>query len=522
MRSPVLLPSPSLIPTLAEIEAELRRRQFRTRPDLWIERHFYEPDTADLITLLEYQRACLRYAALRNDDGSLRWRTVIWSQRKKSGKTAISGAWGRWAVETWGRYQLVLYAGNDAHQARERGFAALAKSIEMTPGYDVKRRELPGTWRLLESEARHANGGIVKAIPVDAIGEAGANPSLVVFTEIWGFIHKAAKRFWAEMAPSPTRLNSMRWVETYAGFEGESELLWGLYEAAVLNGRQLTAGEIAAATGTTLGAFVEAPNADDPIPCYVNEAAGIFCLWDDGPAGARMPWQQGERGEAYYANERATQTPNEFRRIHEDEWVSAESSFVPMPLWDACYNPLALQPGDRTPLVVGIDAATTKDCFGIVIVSRDPDNPVKGVAVRGVRKWTPQPGRPIDFYAPGGPKEALLAIWKEYNVVQFAYDPAQLEQFGIQMMKNGIGWWRIFPQTSERLRADSGLYDLIVHRLIRHDGDSDLRDHISNANAKTPPQEDNKLRIVKKAESRKIDLAVALSMAAHECLRLNI
>ena len=461
--------------------------------------------------------------------------------------TAISGAWARWAVETWGPYQLVLFAGNDAAQAKERGFAALSKSIEMTPGFDPRptRRELPGRWRLLDAEARHANGGIVKAIPVDAIGEAGANPSLTVFTELWGFVHKAALRFWAEMAPSPTRLNSMRWVETYAGFEGESELLWGLYESTVLNGRQLTAGEMAAATDTPLGAFVEAPNPEDLIPCYVNEQAGIFVLWDAGPAGARMPWQQGERGRQYYANEMATQTPGQFKRIHEDEWVSAESAFVEIQWWDDCTNPLPLVPGEKTPLVIALDAAVTGDCFGLVVVSRDPDNPKEGVAERAARKWDPPKGGAIDFREPeaavrelcgqrwfpdGGDTPApwqsgVEGKWRKvpgagYTVAEVAYDPYQLHDFATRLQKEGVAWFRPFPQGIDRLKADKALYDLIVSRRIRHDGNPALREHIANANAKQGTQEDSKLRLVKKAGSRKIDLAVCLSMGSAECLRL--
>jgi phage terminase large subunit-like protein len=67
---------------------------------------------------------------------------------------------------------------------------------------------------------------------------------------------------------------------------------------------------------------------------------------------------------------------------------------------------------------------------------------------------------------------------------------------------------------------DKTLYDLIRDRRVSHDGNADLRQHIANANAKLEKDQDSKLRIVKKTQSRKIDLAVALSMACWECLRL--
>lgn len=518
------------LPTLQQIRAERNRRRGSRWPDVWLEQHFYEPETGELIHLYPFQRSVLRYAMQRDAEGELRFRTVLWSQPKKSGKTAISGAVGRWAAETWGRYQLVMFVGNDAGQAKERGFAALKQSIELTPGYDRKHRTLGDQWRLKDGEGECSNGSTVKAIAADYTGEAGANPSLTVYTELWGFIHEAARRFWAEMAPSPTRRNSMRWIETYAGYEGESELLWGLYESGVTNGRQLTAGELLETFTEDEQAellkdgplFAEAPNADDLVPCYVNDAAGIFAFWDSGVQSRRMPWQQGTRGAAYYANEAATQTPAQMQRLHLNEWVSGESPFIPLEWWDACHDGdlQPLRPGDKTSIVIALDAAVTNDCFGMVAVSRDPKNPVEGVALRLSRKWTPSPGKPIDFAEP----KAVLREWvRQYNVAEIAYDPYQLHDMATQLRNDPdfAGWLRPFPQQQDRLKADKGLFDLIRDRKIVHDGThTDMREHLSNANAKTGATEDSKLRMVKKSETRKIDLAVCLSMGQSECLRL--
>jgi hypothetical protein len=80
---------------------------------------------------------------------------------------------------------------------------------------------------------------------VDAAGEAGGRPSLMIFTELWGFESAEALRFWEEMTVVPTLRDSIRLVETYAGYEGESELLFGLYDRVKQSGRQLTNGELA-------------------------------------------------------------------------------------------------------------------------------------------------------------------------------------------------------------------------------------------------------------------------------------
>ncbi len=481
----------------------------------WAERHFNIEETGQPIVLAPHQKAVLNYCLRRGPDGHLPFKTVIWSQPKKEGKTTVAGSVIRWAAETWGRYGEILCVGNDADQARERGFAKFRQSVEMTEGYDRSRETLKERWRLRTKDATClTTGAKVKAVATDYQGEAGANPILSVWTELWAFIHKADLRFWAELAPSPTRPDSIRWVETYAGYEDESELLWGLYRTAVLEGRQLTAGELGSLQG-----FEEAPNPDSLVPCYVNERTGMFAYWDSGEQAHRQPWLRGDRGKAYYAGERGTQTPSQYTRIHENQWVSAESPFIPMAWWDACMNPVPLAPGDRTPVVLALDAGVTGDCFGMVAVTRDPDRPKDAIAVRAVWKWTPPEGGAIDY---NGPREAIKQYCQDHNVAQVAYDPYQLHDFTMQLQRTDIAWFRSFSQGDERLKADSDLYKLIAERRIRHDGNLELREHVANANAKQSTTEETRLRIVKKAESRKIDLVVCVSMAASECLRLSL
>jgi phage terminase large subunit-like protein len=56
------------------------------------------------------------------------------------------------------------------------------------------------------------------------------------------------------------------------------------------------------------------------------------------------------------------------------------------------------------------------------------------------------------------------------------------------------------------------LYDLIRERRIQHKNEADLNAHVKAANRK--PEDDAKLRIIKRTPEGKIDLCVALSMAA--------
>jgi phage terminase large subunit-like protein len=70
-----------------------------------------------------------------------------------------------------------------------------------------------------------------------------------------------------------------------------------------------------------------------------------------------------------------------------------------------------------------------------------------------------------------------------------------------------------FPQGQARLESDKGLYYLITTRRLAHDGQqAALTEHLANANRKLDA--DGRMRIIKRAYRLKIDLAVALGMAA--------
>lgn len=231
----------------------------------------------------------------------------------------------------------------------------------------------------------------------------------------------------------------------------------------------------------------------------------------------------------------------------EDALAGDETAeYIPLEVWDRCYDPSlpSLDIIDRTPYVLGVDASVTNDMFAIVVASRRPDMH-DAPAIRGCKVWDPaKSGGRIDFdeierwirwFCDGGcrnqhPRSQPLPgcadcdrkhfpIGKRY-VAQIAYDPYQLEA----MMQRfwDVAWASEFDQGKERLMADSSLSHLALRGLLAHNGSTALREHVSNARAKIPVDEDNKLRIVKRSPSKKIDLVVAASMAVHRVMELNL
>ena len=211
-------------------------------------------------------------------------------------------------------------------------------------------------------------------------------------------------------------------------------------------------------------------------------------------------------------------TEAEKRVLLEGGWEDIETTdrFLPsLTWWDACKD--NVPPLDRnTPLVFAADAGVSNDCFALVGVSRDPARPKDAVMVRYVRVWQPR-GVPLDFdVIENEIRETVLG--GQFNVKEMAYDQYQLHQMMTRLGKKV--WTRVFSQGADRQVADKQLLDLITARKVLHDGNKELRAHIDNADRKSDGT--GKLRIVKRSETQKVDLAVALSMAVAECLRLNL
>jgi hypothetical protein len=102
-------------------------------------------------------------------------------------------------------------------------FEAVRKIVEASPHL---KREAEITARSIRFPA---TGATITALASDYAGAAGSNPTISSFDELWGYTSENARRLWDEMVPVPTRKVSARLVTTYAGFEGESELLQELH-----------------------------------------------------------------------------------------------------------------------------------------------------------------------------------------------------------------------------------------------------------------------------------------------------
>lgn len=455
------------------------------------------------LELQPYQRDVLTEALSRDENGDYKYSLIVWSDIKKSIKSCIAAAVNLYRAEftDWGEFYVVA---NDLKQANSRVSHYIRRAITLNP-------KLTKRWQVRGYTITAPNGSIIEAIPIDPSGEAGSNADQVTFSELWGANEDAKQTMWAEMTLSPTKHGqSFRWVESYAGWAGESKLLYSLYEMGVKQGELLWPDKLYDVTTGN----------PQPLELYVNREARMLCLWNTMP---RCPWQV----PAYYESEAHTLVPNQFDRIHRNQWVSNSDTFVPMEWWYACRRNEEEWPKidkQRQSMIISLDAAVSGACFGLVMGCRHPERPDEIVFIYS-QKWAPdkKTGK-IDYqgddYRPG-PEMVLERLIKEYNVIEVAYDEFQLHDMATRLNKKNIAWFRVFGQVQPRAVADSQFRDLIRERRIWHRGEPDLTEHINNADATEDPQ-DRKIRLIKRAENLPIDLAVCGSMCSHELLRLNL
>lgn len=453
-------------------------------PDIcdWASQRFYVAETGRPIFLEPVQQIVLRLFFEQRENGRFKWQTGLYSAIKKSGKTTVAALVQQWACETWGRYKQIYHLGNKLEQAKERAFELTRKSIELSP--------FAHEWDVMATRLTYLpTKSFIKPLPVNAKGEAGANQCLTTWTEFHGYTYEEEERFYDEMQPVPTQWLSFRFVESYAGYEGESNLLQGLWDRALKEGVRL----------------------HEDYPIYGHEESGLIAYIDTGVAARRMPWQQGEEGQRYYSQQEAAERPINFRRLHLNEWVSSQNAFVPIELWDG----LAIDPDERQmmatlPVVIGVDGAVSSDSTAAIAVTMYHD---KIIELETQIFLPPQDGK-MDYELTLKP--ALEAMFRRYSTIFVAYDEHQLHDFMTQLGKvySGIPFYA-FGQGPERLKADTALLYRINQRRLRHSGNPTLRQHIQNADAKEELNGEA-IRIVKRKATKKIDGAVALSMAAYK------
>ncbi len=457
---------------------QMKHPPIRQLPDIviWAEKNFFvgkdEP-----IRLHPVQKTVLREMFRQDSDGHFVYRDGLYSTIKKSGKTTIAALVMQWAAQTWGDFKEIYHLGNKLQQAQSRAFKLVRYSIlwgNNQAEWDITATKLT----YLPSQS------FIQALPVNAAGEAGGHQCLTTWTEAHGFTHQENERMWEELQPIPTEELSFRFVESYAGYKGESNLLESIWERA-LQGERI----------------------HQQYPLFGN--GRLIGYIDQGTSARRMPWQDAN----YYAEAEASSLPHEYQRIHLNQWVSSQHAFINIELFDQLKHALTLD-ADMG-VMIGVDASVSGDCSAIVAVTMIDTIPHEVMTM----VFEPPAGGTIDYSQTIEP--ALRHLFAQFRVIGIAYDPYQLHDLMTRLTKEFAPYdehykrddkfFYPFNQGGERLHADTHLMNIIRQGLIAHTGNQTLRQHVLNSDAKASG--DKAFRIVKRQAKTPIDAVIALSMA---------
>ncbi len=444
----------------------------------WAESTWVVPETGELIRLRAWERAAL-LAMFPADGSPSPFETFLLSTVKKSGKTTLNAMATGYAGLTLPAPETLYVVANDEAQAQERVFDLIAKQVR-TMGLVARGAAIVTKSEILFPET----GTKIVALPADYAGAAGAIFGVSSFTELWAYRHEAHVRLWEELTPIPNR-RSLRIVDSYAGFAGDSPILEPMWQRA-LAGERL----------------------DDELPIF-----GTGKLWayvDSGEEARERAWLgDPAEMEGYYAEQAATLRPGTFARQHLNLWQSGEEAFVSAEDWDACtlpeLAPMLQEQARGLRVSVGVDAATKGDCAAVVAVVKERDGRIWLLAHR---IWTPRKGDPLDLEETV--EAFVLSLHRRYRIARVLVDPFQMARSVQTLRKAGVSVEE-YPQTSANLTAaGQNLYDLIRQRGLVAYPDEELRRHVLNAVA---VESGRGWRLAKEKASRKIDGCVALSFA---------
>lgn len=391
----------------------------------------------------------------------------LWSEIKKSGKTFWAACIAIGEAITNPDAEIICVA-NDEEQAMSRVFATVCQLIKYNS-------QLTASATVQAAVVKFTNGSTIKYVSSDYKGQAGGRQRLTIFDELWAFSLERMTRLFEEMTPPSTEAGAYVLIVSYAGFQGESELLENLYKRGL--------------AGKRIHKTLE-----------VYRAEGLCMFWSHVP---RMPWQLGAEGRKYYAEQKRILRPGTFARLHRNEWVSAESTFITQAMWDAIVDPSWSPILSGGNLFGGVDIGVKHDSTGIVLVSWDDDG--RKLKVAHHRQWKPTKGQPVNL----DDVEAHILELARLHGVRFYADPSQCLGMIQRLTQAGI-LIEEFPQTQNNtIKMGEALFTTVTDKNLIAYPSSELREHVTNAVGR---ETGSGVRMVKGTASRKIDLAIALSM----------
>jgi phage terminase large subunit-like protein len=423
------------------------------------------------LVFTNWQKWLLRSLYERDDvTGRLRYRRALIGLPRKQGKSLMMSAVGVYGMIAGESGSEVYAVANDRQQARII-FNEAKQQIVNSPLLSAESK----VYRDAIEMPRF--GSVFRVLSSDFKGQAGLNPSLVLFDELWG--QNNSDLYDQMTLGSGARIEPLTVSITTAGYDLDS-LAGKLYQY----GKQVASGEVD----------------DDQFGFWWWEAPED-CKVDD-----RKAWQVSNPNLAEGLLDPedlavAVKQTSEMgmRRWRLNQWVRSQESWLPVGAWEQCVSDAPL---DRElPVWVGIDMALKHDTIAVCIAQPQADR----VVVRA-KIWQPE----LEGVDVADVEHYLRQVHSEYEVREFAFDPAYFQRSAEALSDDGLPMVE-FPQSGARMIPACGnAYEMIVNRKIAHDGSPTFTDQVLSAAQRMT---DTGWRLSKGKSKRKIDACIAMVIA---------
>jgi len=419
----------------------------------------------------QWQKWLLRALFERDEETMrLRYRRALIGLPRKQGKSLMLSAVAVYGLITGESGAEVYVVAGDRQQARII-FGEAKQQVQMS---SVLSQECKVYRDAIEMPRF---GSVLRVLSSEFKGQAGLNPSLVLFDELW---NQGSPDLYDQMTlGSGARIEPLVVSITTAGYDLDT-VAGHLYQY----GKQCAAGEI-----------------DDNTFGFWWWEAAADCALDDERQWRTANPNLSERLLDIDDMRTAMKQTDEaaFRRWRLNQWVRAQESWLPVGAWEQCRDDAPLRPD--LPIWVGIDMALKHDSIAVVIAQPQDD-----LIVTRARIWQPR-DEGVDVAAV---EQHLRSLHHEYEVREFVYDPAYFQRSAEHLADDGLPMVE-FPQSAARMIPACGnAYELIVNRRVTHDGAPTYSDQVLSAAQRMT---DTGWRLSKGKSKRKIDACIALVMA---------
>lgn len=399
-------------------------------------------------------------------------RTSLISIPRANGKTMLAAALGLAEMFVGPPSAEVLVVASDQRQANIT-LRYAKRMVELNP--DLEARMLVYADRLYLPE----NDATLLPLPAEPGALHGHDPSLMVVDEL----HVVTEEVWEAVTSVAGKRPESLTLAISTPADSPDSVMWRLVE----HGRN----------GTDPSFYFKEFSA--PAGCEVDDRAA----WREAnPAlSCEDPFLSEDGLEAVLKTIREPV----FRQLRLGMWVTGVESWLPWGAWAECGASRTVRPDER--VVLAFDGSASGDSTALVGCTMDGYVWLEGIWENpGDERWR-VPREKVDI--------AVQMAFQKYNVAELACDPwgwrSEIEAWAQRHGETRVLEWN--TAAAQRMApATDRLYQAVMTKQVKHDGDERLSSHIAHCVAKRTPMGDLVSKD-KRGSPRKIDAAVAAIVA---------